>query len=90
MFSDCLERVNSLKTETINPYSLIRKTKFSFLIIYEQALQLGQDPHSLYGLRSQRCQMCLPSDSLHKVMERLAIPGSGSLQFPLLFIGSQS
>ncbi|TXG71765.1 hypothetical protein EZV62_000344 [Acer yangbiense] len=40
-----------------------------------QALQLGQDLCSPYELRSQRCQMCLPSDSLHKVMERLASPG---------------
>ncbi|PKI46484.1 hypothetical protein CRG98_033127 [Punica granatum] len=40
-----------------------------------QALQLGQDSYSPYELRSQRCQMCLPSDSLHKVMERLAISG---------------
>ncbi|KAK2646173.1 hypothetical protein Ddye_021368 [Dipteronia dyeriana] len=40
-----------------------------------QALQLGQDSYSPYELRSQRCQMCLPSDSLHKVMERLASPG---------------
>ncbi|KAL6971310.1 AMP-activated serine/threonine-protein kinase regulatory subunit [Sarracenia purpurea var. burkii] len=41
-----------------------------------QALQLGQEPpHSLYGLSSQRCHMCLQSDPLHKVMERLAKPG---------------
>ncbi|XP_068480991.1 sucrose nonfermenting 4-like protein isoform X4 [Phaseolus vulgaris] len=40
-----------------------------------QALQLGQDAYSPYELRSQRCQMCLRSDSLHKVMERLANPG---------------
>ncbi|KDO75154.1 hypothetical protein CISIN_1g010368mg [Citrus sinensis] len=40
-----------------------------------QALQLGQDSYSPYELRSQRCQMCLPSDTLHKVMERLANPG---------------
>ncbi|KAF1891188.1 hypothetical protein Lal_00001329 [Lupinus albus] len=39
------------------------------------ALQLGQDANSPYELRSQRCQMCLRSDSLHKVMERLANPG---------------
>ncbi|GAU38547.1 hypothetical protein TSUD_320190 [Trifolium subterraneum] len=38
----------------------------------QQALQLGQDA---YELRSQRCQMCLRSDSLHKVIERLANPG---------------
>ncbi|XP_054791372.1 sucrose nonfermenting 4-like protein [Prosopis cineraria] len=40
-----------------------------------QALQLGQDSYHSYDLRSQRCQMCLRSDSLHKVMERLANPG---------------
>ncbi|XP_058077493.1 sucrose nonfermenting 4-like protein isoform X2 [Magnolia sinica] len=41
-----------------------------------QALQLGQDAASPYGfLNGQRCQMCLPSDSLQKVMERLANPG---------------
>ncbi|KAH7573587.1 hypothetical protein JRO89_XS03G0176900 [Xanthoceras sorbifolium] len=42
---------------------------------HQGALQLGQDSYSPYELRSQRCQMCLPSDSLHKVMERLANPG---------------
>ncbi|KAL4202668.1 hypothetical protein AMTRI_Chr02g222270 [Amborella trichopoda] len=41
-----------------------------------QALQLGQDANSPYSyLNGQRCQMCLRSDPLHKVMERLAIPG---------------
>ncbi|XP_048320721.2 sucrose nonfermenting 4-like protein isoform X1 [Ziziphus jujuba] len=40
-----------------------------------QALQLGQDSYSPYEMRSQRCQMCLRSDSLQKVMERLANPG---------------
>ncbi|KAK9933731.1 hypothetical protein M0R45_020907 [Rubus argutus] len=40
-----------------------------------QALQLGQDSYSSFEQRSQRCQMCLRSDSLHKVMERLANPG---------------
>ncbi|XP_052192566.1 sucrose nonfermenting 4-like protein isoform X3 [Diospyros lotus] len=41
-----------------------------------QALQLGQDSSSPYGFVSgQRCQMCLRSDPLHKVMERLANPG---------------
>ncbi|KAI4345444.1 hypothetical protein L6164_012568 [Bauhinia variegata] len=40
-----------------------------------QALQLGQDSFHPFELRSQRCQMCLRSDSLHKVMERLANPG---------------
>ncbi|OVA15013.1 CBS domain [Macleaya cordata] len=41
-----------------------------------QALQLGQDANSPSGVfDGQRCQMCLRSDSLHKVMERLANPG---------------
>ncbi|KAE9458991.1 hypothetical protein C3L33_09096, partial [Rhododendron williamsianum] len=41
-----------------------------------KALQLGQDVSSPFGFFSgQRCQMCLRSDSLHKVMERLANPG---------------
>lgn len=40
-----------------------------------QALQLGQEPYSSYGAAGQRCHMCLRSDSLHKVMERLAKPG---------------
>ncbi|CAL5415759.1 unnamed protein product [Camellia sinensis] len=40
-----------------------------------QALQLGQEPYSPYGSNSQRCRMCLRSDPLHKVMERLANPG---------------
>ncbi|KAJ4850218.1 AMP-activated serine/threonine-protein kinase regulatory subunit [Turnera subulata] len=40
-----------------------------------QALQLGQDSCAPYELRSQRCQMCLRTDTLHKVMERLANPG---------------
>ncbi|XP_019425810.1 PREDICTED: sucrose nonfermenting 4-like protein isoform X1 [Lupinus angustifolius] len=44
-------------------------------ITVQQALQLGQEAYSPYELRSQRCQMCLRSDSLHKVMERLANPG---------------
>ncbi|CAN1219912.1 Sucrose nonfermenting 4-like protein [Linum perenne] len=40
------------------------------------ALQLGQDANSNYGMyNGQRCQMCLRSDPLHKVMERLATPG---------------
>ncbi|KAK7387879.1 hypothetical protein VNO78_22676 [Psophocarpus tetragonolobus] len=40
-----------------------------------QALQLGQDSYNPYELRNQRCQMCLRTDSLYKVMERLANPG---------------
>ncbi|XP_022742949.1 LOW QUALITY PROTEIN: sucrose nonfermenting 4-like protein [Durio zibethinus] len=41
-----------------------------------QALQLDQDANSFNG---QRCQMCLRSDTLHKVMERLANPGARRL-----------
>ncbi|OIW13568.1 hypothetical protein TanjilG_29309 [Lupinus angustifolius] len=44
-------------------------------ISIHQALLLGQDANSPYGLYSgQRCHMCLRSDSLHKVMEQLAKP----------------
>ncbi|XP_076891740.1 sucrose nonfermenting 4-like protein [Bidens hawaiensis] len=39
-----------------------------------QALQLGQEPHP-NGASGQRCHMCLRSDSLHKVMDKLAKPG---------------
>ncbi|CAI0460035.1 unnamed protein product [Linum tenue] len=42
-------------------------------ISIHQALQLGQDANSPYN--GQRCHMCLRSDPLHKVMERLASPG---------------
>ncbi|TYH46845.1 hypothetical protein E1A91_D11G351400v1 [Gossypium mustelinum] len=41
-----------------------------------QALQLEQYANSFNG---QRCQMCLQSDTLHKVMERLANPGTRRL-----------
>ncbi|XP_057439383.1 sucrose nonfermenting 4-like protein [Lotus japonicus] len=45
-------------------------------ISIHQALLLGQDVNSPFGLHSgPRCHMCLRSDSLHKVMERLASPG---------------
>jgi hypothetical protein len=47
----------------------------SLVCFIVQALQLGQDVCSPYEPRSQRCQMCLRSDSLHKVIERLANPG---------------
>ncbi|XP_021898792.1 sucrose nonfermenting 4-like protein [Carica papaya] len=44
-------------------------------ISIHQALQLGQDANSPYGFfNGQRCQMCLRSDPLHKVMERLSNP----------------
>ncbi|CAN6296981.1 unnamed protein product [Urochloa humidicola] len=42
----------------------------------QQALQLGQDANTPFGyFNGQRCQMCLRSDPLLKVMERLANPG---------------
>ncbi|CAN0897133.1 Sucrose nonfermenting 4-like protein [Linum grandiflorum] len=45
-------------------------------ISIHQALQLGQDANSNHGMyNGQRCQMCLRSDPLHKVMERLSAPG---------------
>ncbi|XP_072960158.1 sucrose nonfermenting 4-like protein isoform X2 [Typha angustifolia] len=45
-------------------------------ISIHQALQLGQDANSPYGFfNGLRCQMCLRSDPLHKVMERLSNPG---------------
>uniref|UniRef100_M1CAZ5 AMP-activated protein kinase, gamma regulatory subunit n=1 Tax=Solanum tuberosum TaxID=4113 RepID=M1CAZ5_SOLTU len=48
----------------------------SFYLLLPQAIQLGQDASSPHGLfNGQRCQMCLRSDPLHKVMERLAVPG---------------
>ncbi|XP_038991661.1 sucrose nonfermenting 4-like protein isoform X2 [Hibiscus syriacus] len=40
-----------------------------------QALQLGQDSNTPNELRSQRCQMCLRTDSLLRVMKQLANPG---------------
>ncbi|KAK6913792.1 CBS domain, partial [Dillenia turbinata] len=40
-----------------------------------QALQLRQDAYSSFEFSSQRCHMCLRADPLHKVMERLSIPG---------------
>lgn len=48
---------------------------FTLSLSLQALQQLGQDSYSTYELRSQRCQMCLRSDSLHKVMERLANPG---------------
>ncbi|KAL0916378.1 hypothetical protein M5K25_013883 [Dendrobium thyrsiflorum] len=42
-----------------------------------QAVQLGQEVNPPHGFSSgQRCQMCLRSDSLLKVMERLSSPGA--------------
>lgn len=53
-------------------YTQIRLDEMSI----HQALQLEQDASSPYAFfNGQRCQMCLRSDPLQKVMERLAIPG---------------
>ncbi|XP_068340617.1 sucrose nonfermenting 4-like protein [Pyrus communis] len=53
-------------------YTQIRLDELSI----HQALLLGQSENPPYGFfNGQRCQMCLQSDSLHKVMERLANPG---------------
>ncbi|KAG6394793.1 hypothetical protein SASPL_145383 [Salvia splendens] len=39
------------------------------------ALQYRDDPFSVYGSNIQRCFMCLRTDPLHKVLERLSQPG---------------
>lgn len=50
-----------------------------------QALQLGQDANTPFGFfNGQRCQMCLRSDPLLKVMERLANPGESTGTWRLL------
>ncbi|RRT78992.1 hypothetical protein BHE74_00009330 [Ensete ventricosum] len=52
--------------------SLIDEEKMNM----HQALQLGQDANSPNGFfNGQRCQMCLRTDPLQKVMEKLANPG---------------
>ncbi|KAE8660140.1 sucrose nonfermenting 4-like protein-like isoform X1 [Hibiscus syriacus] len=43
--------------------------------LLQKALQLGQDSNIPYETRSQRCQMCLRTDTLLKVMEQLANTG---------------
>ncbi|KAL8515604.1 hypothetical protein ACS0TY_014337 [Phlomoides rotata] len=40
-----------------------------------QALQYRDDPFSAFGYNTQRCHMCLRSDPLHKVLEKLSQPG---------------
>ncbi|KAH6756211.1 sucrose nonfermenting-like protein [Perilla frutescens var. hirtella] len=40
-----------------------------------QALQYRDDPFSTYGFNSQKCHMCLRTDPLLKVLERLSHPG---------------
>ncbi|KAG6528621.1 hypothetical protein ZIOFF_010800 [Zingiber officinale] len=53
-------------------YAQIHLDKMSI----QQALQLGHDaPSSHGGFDGQRCQMCLRTDPLLKVMERLSNPG---------------
>ncbi|KAK9086509.1 hypothetical protein Syun_028903 [Stephania yunnanensis] len=53
-------------------YAKIRLDEISV----HQALQLGQDANSPFGFfNGQRFQMCLRSDPLHKIMERLSNPG---------------
>ncbi|KAG8369994.1 hypothetical protein BUALT_Bualt14G0071500 [Buddleja alternifolia] len=49
----------------------------SLLDVYSRrlALQYRDDPFSAYGYNNQRCHMCLRSDPLHKVLERLSQPG---------------
>ncbi|KAL3812854.1 hypothetical protein ACJIZ3_014122 [Penstemon smallii] len=44
-------------------------------ITIHQALQYRDDPFSTNGYNNQRCHMCLRSDPLHKVLERLSQPG---------------
>ncbi|KAK6146165.1 hypothetical protein DH2020_020034 [Rehmannia glutinosa] len=44
-------------------------------VIMLVALQYRDDPFSPYGSNIQRCFMCLRSDPLHKVLERLSQPG---------------
>ncbi|KAL3505760.1 hypothetical protein ACH5RR_031142 [Cinchona calisaya] len=50
------------------------KIKLEELTIH-RALQLSEEPYSPYGLSQQRCHMCLPTDPIHKIMERLSKPG---------------
>jgi hypothetical protein len=50
-----------------------------FVLWNFQALQLGQDANTPFGhFNGQRCQMCLRSDPLLKVMERLSNPGESA------------
>uniref|UniRef100_A0A5B6YS18 Putative sucrose nonfermenting 4-like protein isoform X1 n=1 Tax=Davidia involucrata TaxID=16924 RepID=A0A5B6YS18_DAVIN len=66
----CRSDITALAKDTA--YAQIRLDEMSI----QQALQLGQDANSPYGFfNGQRCQMCLRSDPLHKVMERLTNPG---------------
>ncbi|KAK9288546.1 hypothetical protein L1049_017005 [Liquidambar formosana] len=60
--------------------ALAKDTAYAHINLNEmtihQVLQLGQDSYSPFELRGQRCHMCLRSDPLHKVMERLSNPGN--------------
>ncbi|KAL1539097.1 AMP-activated serine/threonine-protein kinase regulatory subunit [Salvia divinorum] len=59
--------------------SLARDKIYTHLNLEEttihQALQYRDDPFSAYGSSIQRCFMCLRTDPLHKVLERLSQPG---------------
>ncbi|KAL7144498.1 hypothetical protein ABFS83_07G016100 [Erythranthe nasuta] len=44
-------------------------------ITIHQALQYRDDPFSTYGYNNQKCHMCLRSDPIHKILERLSQPG---------------
>ena len=60
----------------------VRRYKFFVYFCYIQALQYRDDPFSAPGPNSQRCHMCLRTDPLIKVLERLSQPGhpfSGSV-----------
>ncbi|KVH93559.1 Cystathionine beta-synthase, core [Cynara cardunculus var. scolymus] len=57
-------------------YAQIHLNELSIHQVGNKALQLTQEASATYGFfNGQRCHMCLRSDPLHKVMDRLAIPG---------------
>ncbi|CAJ1976132.1 unnamed protein product [Sphenostylis stenocarpa] len=69
---DIYSRSDILELVRDELYARINLDGFSI----HQALLLGRDAGFPCGLRNgPRCHMCLRSDSLHKVMERLAHPG---------------
>ncbi|GMI71774.1 homolog of yeast sucrose nonfermenting 4 [Hibiscus trionum] len=70
--SDCLLDSDITTLAKDRAYAQIRLDEMSI----HQALQLCQDASSFNG---QRCQMCLRSDTLHKVMEQLANAGARRL-----------
>ncbi|KAK6159890.1 hypothetical protein DH2020_003271 [Rehmannia glutinosa] len=66
----CRSDITALAKDAL--YAQVRLDDLSI----HQAIHLGQDaisPNDFFN--GQRCQMCLRSDPLHKVMERLSIPG---------------